>query len=137
MANHALVGFRFIGPAVDPEGLTRLIGVSPTDSHRSGQPMLKRHDRTYGTGFWGIESGLPPTAPVEDHAARLLDLLEPHAGALRGLAASGLIGEFYCSYFIEETEGTVDLSSSTLARIGSLPARLLIAIYCEESDGDE
>ncbi len=131
------VSFRFVGPDVHPALITARLGINPSRAHEKGEPMPRRPAHAYPTGAWCIDSPLPASQPFETQISALLDRLALVSTGIQNLASSGLIGEFYCSYFIEGTQGTVDLSSSTLARIGALPARLLIAIYCEESDIDE
>jgi hypothetical protein len=91
--------------------------------------MPKHPAQAYNTGLWAIDSNLPDSEPVEVQVSTLLDQLAQGAGGIRKLAANGLIGEFYCSYFMEKTTGSVDLSAAVMRRVGDLPAKLLVAVY--------
>ncbi|HYU17079.1 MAG TPA: hypothetical protein VEQ11_00090 [Chloroflexota bacterium] len=45
------------------------------------------------------------------------------------MSLKGVAGEVYCSYFMEQKEGGLDLSSTTLSRLGALGLSLTIATY--------
>lgn len=55
------------------------------------------------------------------HLAWLLDQLEPHAEALRRFRTEHqLTADFYCGYFMGQSNGGFDLSGATVARIAGL-----------------
>ena len=77
------VTFRFVGPYVDPDLVTRHLGILPASAHRKGDVRANRPDLTFQTGFWGIDSALPETEPIGRHISHVLDMLEPRAEPLR------------------------------------------------------
>lgn len=123
------VSFRFIGPQVDPDEVTSRLGLSPMEAHKAGEPDPKHPTRTHSTGFWAIDSGVSTVDPIDVHISRLLDQLEPRAEALAELRDMGYTGNLYCSYFMFQESGRIQMGSPTLSRIASLNLTLTIDTY--------
>ncbi len=123
------VSFRFIGPQVDPDEVTSCLGLDPTEAHKVGESDPKHPKGARSTGFWTIDSGAPVADPIEVHISRLLDQLEPRSEALAELRGMGYAGNLYCSYFMSQESGRINLDSFTLSRIASLLLTLTIDTY--------
>jgi hypothetical protein len=133
------VSFRLTGPALDPDAITRAIGLTPSRSHRKGEarphPSAGRTPPPWREGLWSLcsEQGLSETGNhLEDHVVWLLDQLEPHAETLRRLSAEqGLRADVYCSYFMGQANSGFELTARTVARIAALDADFGVDIYGE------
>jgi Domain of unknown function (DUF4279) len=86
--------------------------------------------------LWSIGSspGVPDEGThLEDHVTWLLDRLEPRRDQLRRLCAEqALKADFYCGYFLNQSNGGAQLASGTLERIVALGASFGIDIYAPE-----
>jgi hypothetical protein len=135
--------FRLMGPLLDPEAVTRETGLPPDVSHRKGDPHIGPRGRQYApwpNGMWKLssEQGLSESGNrLDDHLSWLLDRLEPHVHVLRRFrAAQQLTADFYCGYFMGQSNSGFDFSDATLKRIVALglDASVGIDIYGENAD---
>jgi hypothetical protein len=109
--------------------ITDAIGLAPTSSHDICDPRSARDPRPWQNLHWSLDSGLPDTAPLEEHLAALCDILEPHATALHQLRADGYVLDWFCLVGIDGTQGGVVLSPMLLQRLAPIPAELALDIY--------
>jgi hypothetical protein len=102
--NRAYATFRVIGDTLDPLLVTLALRMPPDDTHRSGEPRLKRTRKglvteyaPYRFGMWLMSSEHWVNSPrLHVHLQWLLDQLEPHAEALVALRADGAKTDFFC-----------------------------------------
>jgi len=67
----------------DPETVTRVLGLPPTEVWVRGQPFSGAFpDARRNRSQWMLASGLPFDAAYGEHGAALLALLEPRADAV-------------------------------------------------------
>jgi hypothetical protein len=132
-----------MGAGLDPDTITRATGLSPHLTHRKGQarPRSRTSGRTYApwpSGMWLLDSsvGLSERGNrLDDHVTWLLDLLEPSAGRLRQLVAEqSLTCDFYCGYFMGQSNTSLGLRARTLGRVAALDANLVFEIYGESAE---
>jgi hypothetical protein len=137
--------FRLIGERLDPEVVTQEIGLTPSRVHRKDEARPRRPGRPplapWRGGIWILESTDADEADersIEDHVTHLLDRLEPRAEAIRRLcAAQDLRADFYCGYFMHQSNSGFAFGAATLARIATLDATLGFDIYGPSpEDGD-
>lgn len=84
----------------DPETVTRVLGLPPTEVWVRGQPFSGAFpDARRNRSQWMLASGLPFDAAYGEHGAALLALLEPRADALQALAQRHVIGLAVGRYF--------------------------------------
>jgi Domain of unknown function (DUF4279) len=137
------VAFRVMGAGLDPDTITRATGLSPHLMHRKGQarpPSLTsgRTSQPWPSGMWLLESsmGLPERGNgLDDHVTWLLDLLEPSAGRIRQLVAEqSLTTDFYCGYFMGQSNSSLALRARTLGRVAALDADVVFDVYGESAE---
>jgi hypothetical protein len=135
--------FRLMGDRLDPDAITRATGLTPDVSHRKGDAHTSsrgRHFPPWPNGLWSLpsEQGLPSTGNLlEDHLTWLLDQLEPHSETLMRLSAEqGLTADFWCGYFMGQSNSSFGLTARTLARIAALGADLALDIYGENVEAE-
>lgn len=131
-----IVDLRISHPALDPESVTRTLGMQPQRSWRAGEPRetpkgtLLAGTRTFG--YWATNPFSygwreSTDALVEDALEELVTFLEPHRDFLQGLSVGGNV-RIWAS-----TSGTrnyaVELAPNMLTRIASLGATFIHDVY--------
>ena len=120
------VSFRLSAPGLDPDAITKDIGLTPDYTHREGDhPRGNPKYAAYKTGMWALDSKLPLEEPLESHVNALLSTLEPKQAYIRAWAEHAE-ADFYSTIF--DMNGC-QLSSQTLTRLANLGAGLSITVY--------
>jgi hypothetical protein len=119
--------FRLGGALLDPDAITRATGLTPDLCHKKGNPHIGSGGREYApwpNGLWSLSSehAVPASrSSLDDHLAWLLDQLEPHVEVLRQICAEQqLSADFYCGYFMGQSNSGFELSGATLRRVVAL-----------------
>ena len=99
MASAVEVIFSISGPTIAPHEISKLLGIEPTESTPTGLTRSTDLDgtevETEHRGTWVLTTGTRvDSIAVEDHVAYVLDVLRPHATALRELSKDAEL-EFY------------------------------------------
>jgi len=99
MASVVEVIFSISGPTIAPHQISKLLGIEPTESTLTGLTRSTDLDgtevETEHRGTWVLATGTRvDSLAVEDHVAYVLDVLRPHAAALRELSEEAEL-EFY------------------------------------------
>jgi hypothetical protein len=142
--------FRLHGDALDPDAITRATGLTPHQAHRKGdlRPSSDRRREAgrpelppWRSGLWSLhsETALPRTDNhLEDHLNWLLDQLEPAADVLKQFCVDDdLTADFFCGYFMHQSNSGFVFSTRTLARIVALGATLGVDIYGPNPDDED
>jgi hypothetical protein len=137
--------FRLSGDALDPDAITRAIGLTPHATHRKGEARPCREGLDdlppWRSGLWSLhsEDALPQTDNhLEDHLIWLLDRLDPVRDTLRQLRfEQSLTADFFCGYFMHQSNSGFQFSTQTLARIAALDATLGVDIYGPDPDDQD
>src|SRR5689334_17069030 len=93
------LAFRFVGDSVDPDAITRLLGLDAALSRVKGGRDARPGEHPFHTGIWLIRSGLDEEAPLHDHMNALLTVLESRAALVTQLATPDCRPEFRCGVF--------------------------------------
>ena len=122
------VSFVISGLELEPDEVSRLLGIKPDYSHRKGD--VKKSSRSDDTlirknGHWSLRSKLSDYESLEVHLCALLDRLKGKEAAIKSLAEENEIG-FGCDLW--ETIG-VELPAHILRSIADFNASLGITIY--------
>ena len=81
---------RIFDKSLDPEAISKRLGLSPDESHRAGDPHLGQSGRRYAdfsVGMWLIKSLLHQSAAPDDHITGLLARLQNREEALKVCAS--------------------------------------------------
>lgn len=116
----ARVQFGLTGDRLDPSEVTRVTGLSPSRSWRKGDLYESKVGgiRPRHSGLWVIET---EGTRVEQCALALLEVVEPHAEALRRLArAAGAEMSVGIWWDPDGGQGGFTVSSSVLRRLSDL-----------------
>lgn len=133
--------FRVLGPALDPEDVTRALGLQPTQALRRDQLVpMAAHVRRQESGVWLLKSeGLISSTSLERHLIHLLDLIEPRADALRELRREqDVSADFFCFWMSATGHGGPIFSADVMLRVARVGAELGIDFYggVDDDTGD-
>jgi hypothetical protein len=124
--------FRLSGNELDPERITRLVGVEPWHAHSQGDPSsTAAAARVYPTGVWVVSSqgSVDEWASLDDHISFLLDLLAPVTAEVNAeIRRNDLTADFFCYVQIQSGAGPV-ISHPVLSRLAELSASLSLDFY--------
>jgi Domain of unknown function (DUF4279) len=128
--------FRLFADDLDPEAITALIEVAPTEAFTKGETFGGRHGRVghRHTGAWLLSSGLPDTVALADHLREILRRLEPKGDQIRALRDQGYTLDVFCGYFLERYNEQFILPPDVLGRVAALGAALHLDIYSSDAD---
>jgi len=124
--------FRITGDTLDPKEISSCLELEASLSGvkgelvRSGFPAVRR------TSVWVLRCPLDKSAPMEEHLKWLLNLLEPKAGIIKGIADHFCV-DLFCGFSSENGQGGFSLDARLLQRIASLGIAVSLDLYPPES----
>jgi hypothetical protein len=129
---HVFLGVSEFGD--DPQIVTDLLGISPTQAWAPGTPLPGKAGERGGCwshGRWVLASPAGREASIEDHLSALLPLLEVRADALAEAERRFDLGLTCAAYFREVNPG-IHLDVVLLRRVAALGLDLDFDLYCLE-----
>ena len=118
--------------------MTRKLGLEPTRVIEAGDRIDRQSAARRAESLWLISSGPVIEEGVElgEQLRRLLQVLEPIAGALWELADSGYEANWYCWVESHATEHAVELDRQLMQRLLTLPGDLWLDVCGDGEDED-
>lgn len=132
--------FRVLGEDLDPDDVTRLLGIEPTQALHRGQLVpTSTSVRRQEMGVWLLKSeGKLASTSLERHLLFLLETIEPHAAALRDLrVAQRATADFFCFWLSATGHGGPIFSAELMQRVAATGAELGIDFYGGAAVEDE
>ncbi len=124
------------GDDLDPDEITRLLGLAPTHSHRLGD-RLKPHSPPFRTGCWTHRvEGAGPGDPADLALGSLLDRLPSEASFWAPLGQRYQIRIFFCIGF-KGWNKAFTLSAGNVQRVARLGVRLDFDLYADDQTPSE
>jgi hypothetical protein len=126
MDDRIFVRLKILSEQLTPDQLDSMIGIKCDEGWLRGgfKPRTKMIARKHG---WLLESGLPTSAPIEDHISSLLARLSPFAGKIKLISDEADVS-FSCVIYTNTRQGLC-FNSSTVNAIYELGASLEIDLY--------
>lgn len=128
--------FTLGGSKLDPEVVSRSVGIEPSRAWKRGDPIAPGSDRARQRSSWTLDSRdvlSPEDADLDEHLCWLLDQLEPCAEQLRTVVAGQeLKAQFWSAVEMDAANVDFELTPGTLGRIAALGATLRLDIYAPE-----
>ncbi|MBD2603976.1 DUF4279 domain-containing protein [Scytonema hofmannii FACHB-248] len=120
------------------QDITNHLKINPSRSHEKGTPLNpKIPDKNIrDKSSWILQSKLNRESPIEDKINELLDVIQTQLDSFKQIETKINL-EIYCSFFLKKESGTFSLPSTTLAKIGSIPINIIVAIYPYDYSGED
>ena len=120
------VEFRIFSATLDPNEITRELGLQPCQTRIEGAPGLRGPQR----GMWAYDGGEGSITweSLADGLTFLLDKLWPHREAIAKYKSAGML-VWWCGNFQSSIDGGPTLSAALLKRLGEFGAELYIDNY--------
>jgi hypothetical protein len=129
--NEAHATFRLLGDALDPEEVTRLIGIEPSFARRKGDKYGSRERPVVSqTGIWALESEKSVAGPdLNAHLRFLLSQLGSKTSTVKELVRQGLSADLLCYWMSGTGQGGPILEPETIRRVADLGVCLNFDFY--------
>lgn len=111
--------------------ISQVVGELPSESVEKGELISTRNStpRFREESFWFIESGLLPSASLDEHLEKIAEFIELHISALQELVSKGCDIGVYCSFTTFSGQGGFFLNSDILQKLTMLPIDLMVDVY--------
>jgi len=129
--SESTASFRVIGDLLDPEEITKLLGASPTFSHRKGEVIT---GRTTGTkrearfGIWLINASKRVPENLDGQVEEVLSQLTDDISVWKDLGGQFVLNLF-CGLFMKEGNEGLTISPKTLLMLGQRGISIDLDIY--------
>jgi Domain of unknown function (DUF4279) len=134
--DRATLCLRVCGDDLDPDLVTRILGVVPSRSQRKGQPVLSsagEPKRIARTGSWLLARPVSHDRTLDDEIESLLDSLPQTAQTWATLRERYRV-DLICDVFVRGVNQGFELSPRVLELMGRFGISLGIDIFCEPDD---
>ena len=122
---------RLLADDLDPDDVTRRLGITPTDSFLRGDPHGRGvSDHRHSSGGWLRDTSASVSKDAQRHVVELLNLLEPVATEYRAMRQDGVDADVFV-YWEKSTGagGGPWLDPATMARLSALDLPIMFDIY--------
>ncbi len=130
------IELRIVGKNLDPDDITRTLGLEPTQVRRMGEPKVEGANSKWTANVWGFEV-LPPGKDdwpsLEDGIETLLGTFRPIRERLRACSAGNEM-YLWCGHFTSSFDGGPTLSPTLLKSLGDFGVQLILDTYSERID---
>jgi len=130
------VSLRISAPDLDPDIVTRRLGVQPTFAARRGDERPSKGGTiAQPVGIWIVGLANSPEWELADAISAVLDRVPSDLGLWKELASFASI-DMFCGLHLDDWNRGLDLPAELLARLGERHIALGLDIYCDESDDE-
>jgi hypothetical protein len=129
----AFATLRLQADDLDPDQVTKSLGVTPSEAFRRGDPFGRGGLRRRHGHRALCSEGRVASNDLGEHIAWLLDLVEPASDALARLRSQGVDADVFC-YLESRAQGGPEFSPTLKGRLALLNLALGIDIYCAQDD---
>jgi hypothetical protein len=127
---------RIIGDSLIPDEVTRLLGMSPSESQTKDQELRGKSGRVRVAKFgaWRVHASETSPADLDVQVKEILSKLNPDVAVWRELSRRFDI-DLFCGWFMEKENEGLGVSADTLRSLGERGIELSLDIYA--GDGDQ
>jgi hypothetical protein len=130
------VELRIVGQNLNPDEVTRVLGLVPTRVARKGEPKVEGATSTWMENMWGFEV-LPPGKDdwpsLGDGIQALLHTIGPIRDRLHAYSTGNEL-YLWCGHFTSSFDGGPSLSPTLLKSLGDFGVQLVLDTYSEPAD---
>ncbi len=131
-----IIDLRISHPSLDPDVVTRTLGIEPQRAWRAGEPRKTskgtKLDGVYPTGYWSsnpFSYGWTESTDnvIEDVLDEVIKVLEPHSEFLNKISKEGQVRVWISSQ--SNRNYTIELSSHALARLAAMGVTVVHDVF--------
>jgi hypothetical protein len=130
------VRLQIVGQALNPEEVTRTLGLMPTQARRKGEPKVEGTTRKWTANMWAFEvlpQGRDDWSSLGDALATALSAFSPVRDKVRAYSATNQV-YLWCGHFTSSFDGGPTLSPDLLRSLADFGVQLVLDTYCERAD---
>lgn len=128
------VALRFFGDDLDPDFITKKLGICPTISYRKGDIFRgKTCDRIENTGSWRYCVRRCENIDLEELINKLLDRIAPNLEIWRELTTK-FQSDLFCGLWLKRYSGAIDFSPAIMMKIAERGLSIGLDIYFEDDE---
>jgi len=129
------VSLRFAGEDLDPEAVSRAIGLRPDKSYRKGEIASwgRFKGKAAESGAWHLSVQASEPGNLEAQITDLLARATADLAAWRGVSDS-YSGNLFCGLFMNRTNEGLSVSTTTMTALGARGIELQFDIYDSNRD---
>lgn len=130
------VELRIVGQNLNPDEVTRVLGLVPTRVARKGEPKVGGATSKWMANMWGFEvfpPGKDDWSSLGDGIESLLRTFGPIRDRLRVYSAGNEI-YVWCGHFTSSFDGGPSLSPTLLKSLGNFGVQLVLDTYSERAN---
>ena len=132
----SVVTLRVGGDDLEPEEITRLLGVTPTHAHVKGEQWSgEKPGRIYTrrSGLWRISAADREPEDMNGQIQQLLGQLTVDLMVWRELASRFEV-DLFCGLFMKSGNDGMALSPESMTALGERGITLILDIYCGDDE---
>ena len=129
MRSEIKADFVLVDATLDPDRVTSLLGIQPTEIWRAGELRGKSPLLRHVNNGWVLSSGLPVTSGLEEHTKALLDQIEPAWDAAVALGDQFYAEFAYAVYSYGGDRPAIHFDSETVRRAAELHAAFDVDLF--------
>ena len=126
---------RVFSPELEPDAVSKALGIEPTSSWRKGDPRPSNRGRVARTGMWLLESRSGAEKEPDSQVSDLLNRLNVDLAAWRELRGT-VTCDLYLGVFQNDGDAFFEFKPETLRLLGEYGFALCFSIYGPEEIAD-
>ena len=129
---------RVMGAEVDPDEVTAIVGVLPTEVQRRGDPVHHKPDKTYSRGGWWISTkGVLESNDARHHLDWILEKVEGKESEFMQLHGRGYLVDLCVRWDSRWGHGGPTVSPKQMQALGGLGIDLWFDVYVGELEVED
>lgn len=126
------VCFRIGGDNLDPQNISKSLGITPSFAHKKGDFVKGASDKTAKrpSGLWGFESQLPRISEIEKQLTWILNRIEPKYSYIKKILRKRYRMDILVSrHYTADKQCGFTLPAKLVKRLGKLGIEINFDIY--------
>ena len=136
--HRSVATLRISSDALDPAQITQALGHEPTAAQTKGETLVGKktgHSRIARVGTWRLQATVQEPADLNRQVAEILSKLTQDLDVWRAINSQHKV-DLFCGLFLDQANEGLDLSSASLAALGSRGIKLGLDIYAGPDESD-
>jgi hypothetical protein len=124
-----------MGETLDPDEVTRILGVAPTETQRAGEPRSSKIDKVHKLSGWFLSTqGVLTSRDARHHFDWLLERVRDKHQEFAILRDRGYLLDVCCRWDSKSGHGGPTLSPTQMFGFAQLGVELWFDLYFDEPD---